>query len=115
MEGGSKKRKICCDDGDDEVNMEKFFDLIRTIQKARDHMMTGSEVSKNTAENQKTKKRNLLEEERVVAVWNPTFQPEDFIEDAQSVNPPVNLAQLSQIKEETEKEDKEELDLKLAL
>lgn len=122
MEGGSKKRKLGYDskeyeDEVDEEQMQQFYTLIRTFREARDHMMHRADVSNNTANNEKDKQRKLLEEDRTCAVWKPKFKMEDFMEEAQLINPAVKLAESSQIKEVTEKEDihGESLDLKLSL
>ena len=117
----TKKRKIYHeDDGDDEEEeMEKFYALIKSIREARDRLIMNNSsveiVSKEAAEQSKTKKRKL-EEEKQVVVWKPSFQREDFMEETDQLKkPPMSFASTSQIKEGTDNDQKEELDLTLSL
>ncbi|XWS31872.1 hypothetical protein CRYUN_Cryun23aG0112900 [Craigia yunnanensis] len=122
----SKKRKISHDDDEDdeEEKMEKFYALIKSIREARDRLIMNNSsaeiVNKEVAEQSKTKKPKL-EEEKQVLVWKPSFQREDFIEEADQLKkPPMSFASTSQTKEGTDNYDqkeevKEVLDLTLSL
>ncbi|KAK6915704.1 NPR1/NH1-interacting protein [Dillenia turbinata] len=81
MDGERKKRKVDREDNEEE-KMEKFFALIRSTKEVRDHLLgEGSELKEK--EKEKEEKKEAAEGEKQRAVWNPTFQPEDFME-----NPP---------------------------
>ncbi|EOX95381.1 hypothetical protein QUC31_005008 [Theobroma cacao] len=117
MESASKKRKICRDDDDDEDDeketMEKFYALVKSIREARDRLM----INNSEAAETRSKKRKL-EEVKQVVVWKPSFQHEDFMEEAQLRKPPVRVASTSRSKEGTDdqkEEVKEGLDLSLSL
>ncbi|KAL4342500.1 hypothetical protein GQ457_08G004760 [Hibiscus cannabinus] len=82
-ESGTRKRKMGNeeerdDEEDEEEKVEKFFALIRSTREVRDRLRNVGvpNVSK--------------EEEKVSAAagaggrWNPTFRPEDFVEDSAS-------------------------------
>ncbi|XP_022742070.1 protein NIM1-INTERACTING 3-like [Durio zibethinus] len=121
MECG-KKRKMEnekeeeSDDEEEEEKVKKFFALIRSTREMRDRLRNVPNGSKEEEE----KKKKKQEEKSVAAMWNPKFQPEDFMEDSKSKNPlSVNDAGPSS-KREQEKETKEggedsSLDLKLSL
>ncbi|XP_045807761.1 uncharacterized protein LOC123902145 [Trifolium pratense] len=72
---GSKKRKLSCIEEDEEkqeeeeAKIETFFALVRSMRETRDRW-------KN-----KMSSENVKEENRVVSVWKPMFQLEDFMED----------------------------------
>ncbi|XVE73500.1 hypothetical protein DITRI_Ditri11bG0123000 [Diplodiscus trichospermus] len=120
----TKKRKVSHDDDEDdeEEKMEKFYALIKSIREARERLIINNStelVNKEYAEQSETKKRKL-EEEKKVAVWKPSFQREDFMEETDKLKkPPASLAGTSQTKERThndqKEEVKEELDLTLSL
>ncbi|XP_022759655.1 uncharacterized protein LOC111306018 [Durio zibethinus] len=122
----SKKREISHDDDDEEENMEKFYALVKSIREARDHLImnnSSAEIANNEAAGRQsiTKKRKL-EEEKQVVVWQPSFQREDFMEEADQLKKPpaVSFASTSQSKEGTDINDpkekvKEGLDLTLSL
>ncbi|XP_027367550.1 protein NIM1-INTERACTING 3 [Abrus precatorius] len=63
MEGERRKRKIEKEEESEEVQMEKFFALIKSTKDVRDRLCKEKE------------------EEKAKGVWKPTFQPEDFIDD----------------------------------
>lgn len=65
MEGEKRKRKLENEDQEsEEQQMEKFFALIKSTKDVRDRLSKG----KN-------------EEKAPKGVWNPTFQPGDFVDD----------------------------------
>ncbi|KAJ9187920.1 hypothetical protein P3X46_003331 [Hevea brasiliensis] len=119
METPSKRKLSIHDDQDDEdneeVKIEKFFALIRSIREARDRLINGSDYLKQETDSNK-KKRKLEEENVQVAVWKPCFQPEDFMEESEARNPRAAMVDTSKRNEVPEKEEaKEELDLRLSL
>ncbi|XP_061346001.1 protein NIM1-INTERACTING 3 [Gastrolobium bilobum] len=64
MEGERRKRKIIENEEEsEEQQLEKFFALIKSTKDIRDRLSKEKE------------------EEKAKGVWNPTFQPEDFIDD----------------------------------
>lgn len=67
----SKKRKSWCKDDEeeeDEIKMEKFFALIRSIRESRERMIKfGGSDGKGKVKNG-------------VGAWKPQFQLEDFME-----------------------------------
>lgn len=63
MEGERRKRKLDGEEASEEQQIEKFFALIKSTKEVRDRL------SKEKAK------------EKAKGVWNPTFQPEDFIDD----------------------------------
>lgn len=79
METRSHKNrgKALCDrdHGDDEENMEKFFELVKNIRGARHYSMNHNSSDEVKLENVEGDKRRKIEEE---ATWKPTLQPEDF-------------------------------------
>ncbi|KAK8620197.1 hypothetical protein V6N13_066679 [Hibiscus sabdariffa] len=92
------------DEEDEEEKVEKFFALIRSTREVRDRLRNVGvpNVSK--------------EEEKVSAAggggrWNPTFRPEDFVEDSASgsKNPLVlnDAGPSSKAKHGPEKESKD--------
>ncbi|KAK4282701.1 hypothetical protein QN277_014046 [Acacia crassicarpa] len=85
MDGGRRKRRLEGEEEDtEEQKMEKFFALIRSTKEVRDR------ISNN----------KKLEEDKFKNVWNPTFQPGDFIHDYQdSVIRSTHLAGPSSDKE----------------
>ncbi|KAK9265690.1 hypothetical protein L1049_012579 [Liquidambar formosana] len=120
--GTSKKRKLCHDnekDEDDEEKMEKFFALIKRIREAREQLTKCSEEFQAKV-NSANKQKVAAEKPNSIAVWNPSFQREDFMEEGQSRNispAAVTLVGTSQRKDASGKDDliKESLDLKLSL
>ncbi|XP_057439064.1 uncharacterized protein LOC130730931 [Lotus japonicus] len=60
MEGERRKRKLEAEEENEEQKMEKFFALIKSTKEAHDLLSS----------KEKTKAK---------CIWNPTFQPEDFI------------------------------------
>ncbi|KAL7199146.1 hypothetical protein ACSBR2_021427 [Camellia fascicularis] len=138
MEGGdiSNKRKKICHDDDDHINIafedddddeekkiQKFFSIIRSIREARDHILTNGSEEENK---RKKMKKKVDEEEKAVAVavWNPSFRPEDFAADDDKLIKyapmAINFVDSSAKNAETagKEEDivvKEGLDLKLSL
>ncbi|RHN80994.1 putative NPR1/NH1-interacting protein [Medicago truncatula] len=100
---GSKKRKICNEELDEEKQKEEeekietFFALVRNMRETRDRWR--NKMSEN-----------IKEENRVVGVWKPTFKLEDFAEEGASKSNNINCANI--IKEDdTEKG----INLKLSL
>lgn len=139
MEGASKKRKYCFLDDDDndleeendEQKMEKFFALIRNIREARDQLVRsnsihGSDYVIKGIETKK-KKNKVVEEDHqkkiITEVWKPSFEPEDFMEEAAGAGAQVIKTVLgsSQIQEGTTMKEADQgkegvvLDLKLSL
>ncbi|KAF5733446.1 hypothetical protein HS088_TW17G00990 [Tripterygium wilfordii] len=95
MEGesssSSKKRKIIHQDHDDNSNiddeekMEKFFALIKSIRDARHCLTNSSDDAADGGDDGKKRE----------AVWKPSFQREDFMDEAAREfkdDPPVSLA-----------------------
>lgn len=80
MEGERKKRKMAIEDykeeEDEEKKIEKFFALIRSTREVRDRLRRGLNEEKEKEEKKVQKK--------ATAIWYPTFQPEDFMEDSKS-------------------------------
>ncbi|KAF7817996.1 protein NIM1-INTERACTING 1-like [Senna tora] len=70
MEGQGRKRKLEEEENEEE-KMEKFLALIRSTKDVRDRL---SKEKENI--------NKVEEEEKGRGVWNPTFQPEDFIPDS---------------------------------
>lgn len=93
MEGETRKRKRAGKEEEDDINeeekMEKFFALMRSTREVRDLLMRNN-PNKNTNNDDNNPKEGV--EKKVVdvslsqrdkpaaGVWNPTFQPEDFLE-----------------------------------
>ncbi|XVF41727.1 hypothetical protein PTKIN_Ptkin01aG0303100 [Pterospermum kingtungense] len=126
MESGRKKRKMGDknDDDEEEKEVEKFFALLRSTREMRDRLRKVPNIGSKEEEDKKKQ-----EEKSVSAIWNPTFQLEDFMDgsNSKSKNPlVVNDAEgpSSKIEKEKEKEKEKEakeggedsgLDLKLSL
>ncbi|GLT43212.1 hypothetical protein SLA2020_171790 [Shorea laevis] len=112
MEKG-RKRKMESEEGeeDEEEQMQKFYALIRSTMDMRDRLRNIPDGSKER------------EEERKAAAWNPTFQPEDFMEDDKSKDPiptPTQAGPSSKTEQQQEDETKEKgesrgIDLNLSL
>ena len=101
---GSKKRKICNEELDEEKQKEEeekietFFALVRNMRETRDRWK--NKMSENIKEENKV----------VVGVWKPTFKLEDFAEEGASKSNNINCVNI--IKEDdTEKG----INLKLSL
>ncbi|XWS42297.1 hypothetical protein CRYUN_Cryun16bG0002600 [Craigia yunnanensis] len=104
---------------EDEEKEKKFFALIRSTREMRDRLRNVPNGSKEEEEKKKQ------EEKSVAAVWNPIFQPKDFMEESKSKNPLVvndaGPSSSSKREQEQVKETKEGggedsgLDLKLSL
>ncbi|XP_020213780.1 protein NIM1-INTERACTING 1 [Cajanus cajan] len=74
MEEERKKRKIENEEENEEEKMEEFFSLIKRTKDVRDRLYN----------KEKTEKK--IDGEREKSIWNPTFQPEDFIEMGKSIH-----------------------------
>lgn len=130
----SKKRKIWRKEDDeveedqereeeDEAKMETFFALVRNIRETRDRW-----INSRSGDDSKNKRmcKNIAgkcEENRVAALWKPTFQLEDFAEEkAQQCQNPRHhpslplLAGKSQSNNSAKEDDAEKgIDLRLSL
>ncbi|PNT34310.1 hypothetical protein POPTR_005G006200v4 [Populus trichocarpa] len=121
MEREAKKRKMEYveeeekgkeddDDEEEEEKMEKFFALLRSTKQMHDQIRRNSNrIFKEKEEIRK------VGEEKVSVAWNPSFLPEDFLEDGKDSQA---AAGPSKRKEAEKKDDGEEgsgLDLKLSL
>jgi hypothetical protein len=115
MAGERKKRKMESEkgegegeeDGDEEERkMEMFFALIRSTRDVRDRLRGGlNEAKEKGSEDQK----KLVEKESK-AIWNPTFRPEDFMQDDKSKRPPGDVQEAGPSKREKGEEDDKEDD-----
>ena len=115
MAGERKKRKMESkegegegeEDGDEEERkMEMFFALIRSTRDVRDRLRgTLNEAKEKGSEDQK----KLVEKESK-AIWNPTFRPEDFMQDDKSKRPPGDVQQAGPSKREKGEEDEKKDD-----
>lgn len=94
----NKKRKIRCEEEDEEAKMETFFALVRNIRDNRDRWIGNKRGKIITAK-----------EEEENRVWKPTFQLEDFADEKTTLG-------ASQSKTCDKEEDAEKgIDLKLSL
>ncbi|XP_011038992.1 PREDICTED: protein NIM1-INTERACTING 1-like [Populus euphratica] len=95
---------------EEEEKMEKFFALLRSTKQMHDQIRRNSNrIFKEKEEIRK------VGEEKVSVAWNPSFLPEDFLEDGKDGQA---AAGPSKRKEEEKKDEGEEgtgLDLKLSL
>ncbi|KAJ6683172.1 PROTEIN NIM1-INTERACTING 3 [Salix koriyanagi] len=123
MEREAKKRKLEYtdeegkgkegDEDDEEEKMEKFFALLRSTKRMHDQLRRNS--NRIFKDKEKIKK---VGEGRVSVAWNPSFLPEDFLEEDGRDSPAAAAGGPSKRKEEEKKEEGEEgsgLDLKLSL
>lgn len=109
----SGKEKVSHDhdqdhDDDDQEKMEKFFALVRDIRKDRDYII---KVGSDELNGNQNKRRKIEEKKPVAIAWNPSFQPEDFLEEIKQLNkfssgPTTLVAGSSQNNEEIKKEEK---------
>lgn len=112
MAGERKKRKIENekeeDEDDDERKMEMFFALIRSTRDVRDRLKGGVGVNESRVEkgeDHDEKKMMMMRVEKdQKAIWNPTFRPEDFVQDLDK----SQLAGPSEREREREKEEEED-------
>ncbi|KAK7397093.1 hypothetical protein VNO78_18260 [Psophocarpus tetragonolobus] len=81
MEGERRKRKLEKEEENEEQKMEKFFALIKRTKDVRDGF--------------------YKESDRGSSIWNPKFQPEDFIDCGETRK--SNIISGSSEKELTEK------------
>ncbi|XP_027102501.1 uncharacterized protein [Coffea arabica] len=82
MDGERKKRKMDdaeAEEDNEEEKMETFFALIRSTRDIRERMVMSNADRLRLEEDQK--KRANHDQNKPSAVWNPTFQPGDFMED----------------------------------
>ncbi|KAK8639616.1 hypothetical protein V6N13_137989 [Hibiscus sabdariffa] len=111
MESGSfeskkRKRKICHEDEDEdeEEKMEKFYAIVNTIREARDRFIINN-----------NKKRKLEEGKHIVSVWKPSFQREDFMQEAHQPKNPACQTNEGETGNDLKQEVKKGLDLDLSL
>ncbi|KAL2536915.1 Uncharacterized protein Fot_18306 [Forsythia ovata] len=78
MNGEKKKRKLENRENEEE-KMESFFALIKSTRDIRQSMMSGVDQLK------KKDSVKAIEDKPPVVAWNPSFQPEDFMEDLQHI------------------------------
>ncbi|CAK9185974.1 unnamed protein product [Ilex paraguariensis] len=107
MEGERRKRKMDSEVENEEEKTEKFFALIRSTRELRE-LMTGRVDQTKEADKKAT-------EEKAVEVWTPSFRPEDFMEEAPSKSPQIDIASASETQDKTKEDGGDGLDLKLAL
>ncbi|KAG5244604.1 cilia- and flagella-associated protein [Salix suchowensis] len=121
MEREAKKRKMEYTDDqeekekedDEEEEMEKFFALLRSTKQMHDQLRRNS--NRIFKEKEEIKK---VGEARVSVAWNPSFLPEDFLEEDGRDSTAAAAGGPSKRKEEEKKGEGEEgtgLDLKLSL
>lgn len=72
MDGEKKKRKME-DEEDDDQKIELFFALIKSTREVQEKLMKG--------EHKGIRKANEDKPPPQPVVWNPSFRPEDFMED----------------------------------
>ena len=115
MEGQRKKRKVEYEEEDEEKKIEQFFALIKSTRQVCHLLRGSSKWSKKKQRDQNTKE---VDQEKAAggSVWNPTFQPEDFLDQDDKGTTAGHGASPSTVQEENE-EDKGGigLDLKLSL
>ncbi|KAL5767103.1 hypothetical protein ACOSQ2_013886 [Xanthoceras sorbifolium] len=107
-----KKRKMENEEkeeeNEEEVKMEQFYALLRNTKDMRDRLRSSStsgasglhgpsiplRVENNNNNNNNNnkedqddhqQKKKQLEEKSLLAAWNPSFQPEDFMEDRNGI------------------------------
>ncbi|KAL3591054.1 hypothetical protein D5086_009694 [Populus alba] len=110
VEGEEKGKED--DDDDEEEKMEKFFALLRSTKQMHDQIRRNSNIR---IFKEKEEIRKVGEEKVSIVAWNPSFLPEDFLEDGKDSQA---AAGPSKRKEAEKKDDGEEgtaLDLKLSL
>jgi hypothetical protein len=106
-----EKGKEDDDDEEEEEKMEKFFALLRSTKQMHDQIRRNS----NRILIKEKEEIRKVGEEKVSVAWNPSFLPEDFLEDGKDSQA---AAGPSKRKEAEKKDDGEEgigLDLKLSL
>jgi hypothetical protein len=120
----NRKRKISHDEDqeeDDEQKIDKFFALIKNLREARDRLMNGSNGFNGTDQNKRDKMKKVEEQMQTHAVWKPSFQREDFVEEvaAPFKNLPVTALVGSSSQRGggggTKENDTDGLDLRLSL
>jgi hypothetical protein len=109
MAGERKKRKMESEEGqeedeDDERKMEMFFALIRSTRDVRDRLK-----EKGSSEDHVKK----VEKDHQKAIWNPTFRPEDFMQQDHDkskmmMSPPGREPQPGPSKPEKEEEEEDD-------
>ncbi|KAK4835961.1 hypothetical protein QYF36_016870 [Acer negundo] len=114
----------------EEEKMEQFYALLRNTKDVRDRLRSSSttstglhgspipsipsmEINNNNNNNkQDQEKKKQLEEKALSAVWNPSFQPEDFMDDRNVIakSNTLNLGSTSstQLAASASQEEKEE-------
>ncbi|KAK2661397.1 hypothetical protein Ddye_007930 [Dipteronia dyeriana] len=109
----------------EEEKMEQFYALLRNTKDVRDRLRSGStsstglhgspipsmEINNNNNNNKHDQeKKTQLEEKALSAVWNPSFQPEDFMEDRNVIakSNTANLGSTSSTQLAASQEEKEE-------
>lgn len=101
MESGRRKRKLQDDekeaqkeDEEEEEKMKLFFALIQNTKSIRDRVKS---------------KQSAPQQDKSKGVWNPKFQPEDFIEDCdKKSNPTPQFAASSSTKQRNKQEEEEQ-------
>lgn len=111
MEGDSRKRaasaSLSSPDDEEEEKMERFFTLIRNIRASKEGMLKGGNQSKH----------KKPKEDRA-AVWTPTFEWEDFMQEINLKTPAIFSNPSKNPSKEKENEENtrlESLDLNLSL
>lgn len=88
MEGGERrKRKMNSQeekDDDEEEKMKKFFALIKSTREVRDRLRNNNNNNSNSniepnQEQKQERKFDIVLGQKPAGIWNPIFQPEDFL------------------------------------
>lgn len=78
MEGERRKRKKekieIVEDEEEEEKMNKFYALIRSTRELREHLITTTSAVAGE------QIQNPIAPAATARVWNPAFQPEDFVD-----------------------------------
>jgi len=105
-----EKGKEDDDDEEEEEKMEKFFALLRSTKQMHDQIRRNS--NRIFKEKEETRK---VGEEKVSVAWNPSFLPEDFLEDGKDSQAAAGPSKRKEEEKKAEGEEGTGLDLKLSL
>ncbi|KAJ6995791.1 hypothetical protein NC653_012608 [Populus alba x Populus x berolinensis] len=97
---------------EEEEKMEKFFALVRSTKQMHDQIRRNSNIR---IFKEKEEIRKVGEEKVSTVAWNPSFLPEDFLEDGKDSQAAAGPSKRKEEEKKDEGEEGTDLDLKLSL
>ncbi|XP_048324834.1 uncharacterized protein LOC125421095 [Ziziphus jujuba] len=90
--GERRKRKMNSqeeEEDDEDEKMEKFFALIKSTREVRE-LLRNTNSNESKQEQIQERKFDIVLGQKPTGIWNPSFQPEDFLGDIDNYNNYIN-------------------------